>query len=443
MAKYKEKIAELLKSPILKDGLTLISGNVWAQGIVFAAYLLLTRLFSPTDFGFYNIFCSYIDVLVIVSTCRYELAIVLSKDNREAVSVSHLALRINGYTSLFVLVAIVLLSLFNPFEDVERFSIFTTSSPIFIIALLIPITVYLSGTSRVYTMMLNRQRNFRQIALSDVIGSSAGVLARLLMGLPRFLSTLIHTIGLPLGVTLGRLAGNVNLRLQYRRLAGAERSSHEERGRVARKYRNFPLYTMPKEFINSLSHNLPFLWLAFYFDKAEVGLFALALTFTFRPVNILNSAIEKLLYIRVTERVRDRQPIKRDLLRLLLILNVVAVPFFVAAFFVAEPLFGFLFGGRWSGCGHYVRWLLPWVFVMLSSSSLMFLTNVFSRQRTELFFSLLLFVLRIAAMIIGLLTLNFTIAIALFSISGAAVSLAIVVWLVRLVGKYEKTVATV
>ena len=65
-----------------------MSGNAWAQVINFAAYFLLTRLFSPEDFGIYNIFYSYIEVLIIVSTCKYELAIVLSKSEREAMSFS-------------------------------------------------------------------------------------------------------------------------------------------------------------------------------------------------------------------------------------------------------------------------------------------------------------------------------------------------------------------
>ena len=51
----------LIKSRFFKDGVTLISGNVWAQAVAFLSYLLLARLFSPEDFGFYNIFYSYID----------------------------------------------------------------------------------------------------------------------------------------------------------------------------------------------------------------------------------------------------------------------------------------------------------------------------------------------------------------------------------------------
>ena len=90
-------------SSFMRDGITLVSGNVWAQVIAFASYLILSRLFSPEDFGFYNVFFSYIEVLVIVSTCKYELAVVLADNDREAAAVSRLALRLNTIISIVLL----------------------------------------------------------------------------------------------------------------------------------------------------------------------------------------------------------------------------------------------------------------------------------------------------------------------------------------------------
>ena len=427
-----------MKSRFLKDGLALVSGNVWAQAIAFAAYLLFARLYSPEDFGLYNIFYSYIEVLVIVSTCKYELAIVLGRNDREAMTVGNLAMRLNTVFSLALLVAIVALCVVNSLFHVGFLAAFSFQPTSFVVLVLVPIMVYFCGTSRVYTMLLNRLRQFRPIALSDVVGSTSGVLAKLLMGLPQLAATLWHGVGLPLGTVLGRVAGNVNLRLRSRGLQLHTSVSRAERREVARRFRNFPLFTMPKELVNSLSYNLPFLWLALYFDKAEVGLFSLALTFTFRPVNILNSAFEKLLYVRVTEKVRNGESIKADLHRFVKYLNIVALPLFVVGFIFADGIFGLLFGGRWSGCGFYIRCLLPWVYVMLTSTSLMFLSNVFARQRTEFVFYIVLFILRVAAMLAGIVSSSFRLAIMLFAISGAAVSLALLVWQATLVSRYEK-----
>ena len=55
---------------------TLAGGNMLAQSITLVAYFALTRIFSTEDYGLYSIFYSYIDVLIILSTCKYEIAIV-------------------------------------------------------------------------------------------------------------------------------------------------------------------------------------------------------------------------------------------------------------------------------------------------------------------------------------------------------------------------------
>jgi O-antigen/teichoic acid export membrane protein len=429
---------KLKKSSFIRDGITLVSGNVWAQAIAFVSYLVLSRLFSPEDFGLYNIFYSYIEVLIIVSTCKYELAIVLADTDREAAAVGRLALRLNTFISLALLTVLLVLTLLG---RSEAFAATRLAGLNPMLALLVLPMVFLCGTSRVYSFTLNRFRRFRSIALSEVVGSTSGVLLKVLFGLPQLASTLWHSVGLPLGTVLGRACANVNLALQWRCLDLPRDIGRDERRAAAVRFRNFPLFTMPKDLINSLSYNLPFLWLALYFDKAEVGLFSLALTCTFRPINIFNNAFEKLLYVRVAEKVRAHQPIGGDIRRFALVLNAVALPLFAVAFLFGGEIFGFLFGDRWAGCGYYLRCLLPWVYVVLTSSSLMFIANVFGRQRTEFFFYIALLILRIAAIAVGLHAGSFRLAILLFAAAGAAMSLALLAWYISLVRRYDNSEA--
>lgn len=403
----------------VKESGTLISGNVWAQGISLLAYLLLTRLFSPEDFALFNIFYSYIEVLIIFSTCKYEVAVVAAENDREATAVARFALRLNLAVAIAVAAVVTVLSLGR--------SVFHPQLPTMLL-LLIPPMVYFCGTSRIYSFLFNRCKQFNQIALSEVVNSTVGTLLKVLFGLLAPLRQVLYTIGLPLGTVLGQMAGNINYVARLPRLNLPRDITREERRAAARKHRNFALFTAPKDFINSFSYNLPLIWIAMYFDKAEVGLFALALTFTFRPINVLNVAFERVLYVRTAEKVRSHQPIGRDIYRFVGWLNVVALPLFVVAFVFAEPLFTFFFSGRWAGCGYYVRCLLPWVYIMLTSTSLMFVANIFSTQRKEFFFYIALLALRVVAMVVGLVQHNFQLAILLFAASGAVVSLSLLVW---------------
>lgn len=421
-----------IKSKFFRDGITLVSGNAWAQVVTFAAYLLLTRLFSPEEFGLYNIFFSYIDVLVIVSTCKYEMAVVIASDDKEASAVSRLALRINAIVSVALFLLPLLLFLFS-----ANGSILGSSGIPVSLALLLPPMVFFCGTSRVYAAMLNRHKSFSHIALSEVVGSTSGSLLKILFGLPLLIGTLWHNMGLALGTVIGKIASNINYYLKIRKERLLAVVGSDERRKAARKYRNFPLYTMPKDLVNSLSFNLPFILLALYFDKVEVGLFSLALTATFRPVNLLNTAFEKLLYVRVAEKVRARQSIKGDIMRFVALSALVSLPLFLVAFFYGDAIFGFIFGRKWSSCGYYIRCMVPWVYVSLTSASLVFLANVFSRQRTEFVFYIILLFLRVASMVAGIALHDFRLAILLFALSGAAIYLSLLIWYLTLVARYE------
>lgn len=410
---------------IIQDGLKLISGNVWGQIIAFVAYLVLTRIYTPDDFSVFNIFYSYIEVLIILSTCKYELSIVIAENDREATASARLALRMNTIFSLLILTALLAAYYLLPIS-------FSLPAGV---ALMIPFMVFFCGTTRVYTFLFNRFKEFGQIAVSEVVTSTSGVLARIGLAF----SSLLHFVGLPLGTVVGKMMGNLNYLLRLKKLSLPKDISREERKEAARKHKNFPLYTMPKELLNSFSYNLPFLWLALYFtEDPAVGLFGLALTFTFRPINIFNSAFEKLLYVRTTEKVQARESIRGDIRKFALWLNLVALPLFLVAFLWAEEIFTFLFGGRWEGIGFYVKCLLPWVYVMLTSTSLSFLSNVFSRQRTEFFFYIALLLLRISSVVYGIVAHDFPGAIMYFALSGALISLLLLLWYADLVRNYEK-----
>lgn len=408
----------------VKDSGTLLSGNLIAQGVAFAAYFVLGRLFTPEDFGLYNIFYSYIEVLIILSTCKYELSIVIAEDDREANAMTRLTLRLNTFVSLALLTIAAIVYFLIPESAGVNMAIL--HSPLL---LLIPVMVFFCGTTRVYTFLCNRHKRYRPIALSEVVTSFTGVAAKVVMGLMNGSVAVFHAVGLPLGTIVGKMAGNVYYRFvtsDYRKSAGIEESVRYSQ--LMRKYRNFPLYAAPKELVSSLSANLPFLWLSVYFDNALLGLFSMALTFTSRPVNILANAFEKVFYASTAQQVQQRQRVFTPIRRFILILNALALPVVVLVFFIAEPACTFLFGEKWVGTGFYVRCILPWAWVLLTTNSLAFVANVFSTQRIDFYFQIVQMVLRVAALGAGCASGNFRLAIVLFCAVSTLVQLAQLVW---------------
>mgnify|MGYP002622775585 FL=1 len=405
----------------------LLSGSVVAQGVTMLSYLLLTRIYSPDDFGAFNIFYSYIELLIILSTLKYELAPVAADSDREATAIARFSLRLNFFVSIALLVVFLMLNLFGWLPGKLPDVGWTT--------MLIPFMVFFTGASRIYASLFNRAKQFGQIVWSDLSISIGGALSKIVMGL----ASLTRGIGLPLGTVLGAASGNVNYLANLHKLGLPRDIGASERKASAKKFRKFPLFTASRDFIDTLSANLPFLWLpvAMSVGDAEIGLFGLALTFSFRPVNVFNTAAERVLYVDISDNLRERKPIAPTIKRFVLLLGAVSLPVFVLLWFFAEPVFGFVFGSKWTGSAPYFHALLPWMWVLLLTNSLLSIPYALSKQQGEFVFSLIQLALRVSALAIGVAHGDFLLAVWLYALASMLVVIARLLWFALLVRHYE------
>ncbi len=410
----------------IREAATLLTGSVLAQAITLVAYFVLLHIYTPADYGLFTIFYSYIEVIIIASTCKYELAIVADESDKGATAIARFALRLNTIVSLVLLVVLTLLTLAGMLPG--KFARLGG------LALLIAPMVFFCGTTRVYSSLYNRFRNYRMIAQSDIVCSSSGALLKTLFGLLG-----MHSSGMPLGTVLGQAAANIGYRLKLSSLK-LPKTSRDEQREAARRHRNYPLFTAPKDLINSLSANLPFIWLALYFDNAEVGLFGLAMTFIIQPCQLLSASFERVLYARSAEAVNNRRALMPSLIKFLLPTIGITIVVAILLWFLAEPIFGILFGGRWTGCGVYIRALLPWAIVNVGALSLMFIPNLFSTQRTELFINIGRLILRVAAIGIGIAAFDFKYAVYLFSGVSTLMAIILLAWYLHQAIRYDRSI---
>ncbi len=58
------------------------TGTALGQGLVLVSAPLLTRLYTPTDFGVLAVYGSIVSLVAVAASLRYELAIALSRHDR-------------------------------------------------------------------------------------------------------------------------------------------------------------------------------------------------------------------------------------------------------------------------------------------------------------------------------------------------------------------------
>ena len=72
--------------------LTLVSGTVVAQAVVFIMTMVLARIFSTEDFGQFARYTSIVSIIVVVAALRYDMTIMLPKKEAWALACARLGM---------------------------------------------------------------------------------------------------------------------------------------------------------------------------------------------------------------------------------------------------------------------------------------------------------------------------------------------------------------
>ena len=90
----------LPKNAFARGVRVLVGGTVGLQVLTLLAAPLLTRLYSPEDFGLLAVYASVLALIGVISSLRYELAVPLPEDDVEAANVATLSLILVGLSAL-------------------------------------------------------------------------------------------------------------------------------------------------------------------------------------------------------------------------------------------------------------------------------------------------------------------------------------------------------
>ena len=96
-----------LNSKFTKDVVTLVTGTAMAQAIPLALSPILTRLYTPDDFGVLAIYMSLAAVLTVFVSLKYDLAIIIPEKDSDAANTTVLAIVIATLISILLFFFIV------------------------------------------------------------------------------------------------------------------------------------------------------------------------------------------------------------------------------------------------------------------------------------------------------------------------------------------------
>lgn len=388
--------------------LTLFTGEGIALAITIAATPILTRLYTPEDWGLVGLFIAVSMLVASIACLRYEQAIVLANDDDEAVNTFGLALSLALIISLLAFVALLLLGpiLANTLNQ-PQLAHWLPYAPIVLISF---------GLAQALRYWNIRRKQFRSLALAATANASMRAITQLLIAL------LIAPLaaGLVGGVLAGHVAAALILILAVTlppRLLKLSRLRIPSMLAMAQRHKKFALFSTPSILLGNAVTYLPIVLLGYFFDASIVGLYTLANRLAYIPIRLASVSIGQAFYARGVEAYRkgDLDQVMFRIWDRLLTLGILPMLFICLT---GPSLTALVLGPQWLQSGLYLRLLTPWLFLVLISAPLAQVLAIVEKQQYSLFFNLLFAVTVVAGVVLGGIFDNDLLAIGLMGAVG-------------------------
>lgn len=365
MTKIPSILARLTEGSFFRDVAKLSAGILGGRIIAIATLPLLTRLYSPEDFALLAVYLAIVSTIAVAACLRYEIAIPLSESDDEAAHLLVLSLSAALCVSLLVALSVV----FFP-SPIGAFFGKPALTPFL---WLVPLSILMAAGYSATQYWATRARRFGLIAQTRVTQAGTGVAVMLGMG----------WFGLaPLGLLIGNM---LNIGSGAMRLAAVALRRDLTQLRVInvsglrktlRRYRRYPIYSMPEALINVAGIQVPILLIA-TFAGAEAGFLFLAMQVMTAPMALLGGSISQVYMSRATEKLREGRlaPFTLGIMRSLIKVGTGPLIFLGITAPVVFPL---IFGDQWARSGQIAAWLVPWLalqFIVSPVSMVMYVTG--------------------------------------------------------------------
>ena len=361
MINEKEKFN--IKSDFIKNIFTLFSGAAIAQLITLIAIPILTRIYTPEDFGFIAIYLSIANIVATISTGRYELAIMLPKTKENALAIIKGTFRIILIVTLITLAAILILKSFdNKISDfIQPFYFY-----------FLPISIFIVGLTNVFTQWFTRQKEFKLQAKTKIVKSGSSSIVNISLG---FLFN-IKSLGLFIGHIVGQ--GLQLLIFTFRFLKDEKESlKNIDRNTIKaqlKENRNFPYYSAPMGFLNAISVDILIYVLNLFYTTSLVGLYTNATKVINYPLSLISQSFTSVFYQKISETDKKIKLYLISYFVNLIIASIAMTPII----FWGEEIFVFVLGKDWEIAGSIAKYLAP---LTIASFAMRSVSNIFSLTR--------------------------------------------------------------
>ena len=366
----KKEWNSIKKSEFARNVTAVASGNAFSQIIPFFVAPIITRLFSPEDFGTLALFTSTAAFVQGFSTLKYESAIQIPKKEEDVINIMALSF---FSVIFFSIITAVIIIFFN-----DNLATLMNSTKIGKWLYFVPVLIFIGGTSTILNVWTSRKKKFNRIAFYNIVNTTVTPTTKIFFGLMRFIDG-----GLILGTLMGSFISKSLFAFNIIRKDNIDFSVINQRDiiRNAREYKDFPIYSNSQQIIGRISEIALVYLISNFFGSAILGWYSFSKGLLYKPIFLIGQAISNVYYQKAAEIVRNRGNLwlitKKIITRIFLIGLIIFTPIVLWGPFI----FSFVFGSEWVSAGKYAQILSPFILMIFIEQGMSMITLVLKKQK--------------------------------------------------------------
>lgn len=359
------RIKQKAANDSFRSTLFLAGGGSIAQLVSVLMLPVLSRIYTPSDFEYLAIFISILSIISVFACLKYEMAIPVSKSDREARELLRLCFELAAIVAIISGLALYMISF--SIERIEGLWVW------------IVIGSFLIGIYNALSYYYVKNKEFIILSKNRVLQSAVGNAVQFSgVAFPGSIFTLVAGHVLKGG---GGALGLAYLFISRRWLRTRIVWSNKKRKLLMLKYANFPRYTLVESLANTAGLQLPILAIALLQGGGESGYLLMAMQLLAAPVTLIGGAVSQVYLSHAAEKKSNldlkayTEEVCGNLLRYgfgpILFIGICS-PFLMPK----------LLGNDWVRTGEIALWICPWMAMRFVSSPISMVMHIRGQQKS-------------------------------------------------------------
>lgn len=352
----------------IKNFFTLSSSLIFAQFLSFILSPVISRIYSPIEFGIYTNFIVCISVFGPILSGKYETAIVqVSKNSSEE----------KNLTALSIIVGIIFSTFVSFIFPLIYFSsdLFTYIYSVFFLFLLL-VSYFLNN---ILNSLNNNREDYKTIGFSTVIRSMYNNLFSVSGGY--FLSTYITLV---LSQVVSSFQGIKYQKDKAQLNKGYFKDiSKLKLKKVALKYRYQLFGNAPAALVTTINQSSILLLTGVLFGAETLGLYAISIKMLSIPNLVISNSIHKIFFKETQKSIDSNILVRKEVNKIVFLIVILLIPLFSIIIYLSRYVPSFL-GEEWQGAASVMMIMVPWFYFKTIADSFSSIYVLFNKQYYEL-----------------------------------------------------------